>query len=187
MSIVIDVINGRKITKAMEKAIVRAVNKAAAKAKTAASKKVRSVYNIKARDLNPLMHLIRGRIGSARAGFLVESRYGLKLLYFQAKDIDPKGVRVKVKKTTGAKVLHHAFIAKMPSGHVNVFERTGKFTTAQRGRYKGKRRETIRSLYSVDPVVMFEKQATETVQQTLEIEFYRLFEKQLDYELGKIA
>ena len=184
---VVRIENAKLITKAMEKAIVRSVNKAVAKAKTAASRHVRTIYNIKARDLNPLIRKWNANKNHPSGGFYISSRQGLKLLHFQAKDIHPHGVKVKILKQRGTKNLKHAFIAQMPSGHVNVFQGTGKYGIAKKGRYQGKRREKIKSLYSVDPVTMFETKAVEVVEKTLRETFFKVFENQLDYELDRIA
>jgi hypothetical protein len=37
-----------------------------------------------------------------------------------------KGITVKVKKSGGRKLVRHAFIVTMPSGHVGVFTRDGR-------------------------------------------------------------
>lgn len=178
---------GKEVADAMRKAMVRALNKTVAKAKTASSKEVRKIYNIKAGDLNSKTKKYNANKNKMYAGFYITSRYGLKMLYFSAKDVYPGGVDVKIKMASGVKTLPHVFIARMPSGHINVFRSIkGEYTTPTKGKYAGKKgRSVVEGLYSVDPVKMYEKHGQKMVGKTFVKEYFPLFKKQLDFELSQ--
>jgi len=173
MAVIIKIQNAQKMIPAMKRGIASAVNKVMRKAYTASSKKVREVYNIKARDLKSKTKFNRAHINKSTSSFSV-SGGRLKLLYFQAKDNYPKGVTVKVKKTSGRKRLPDAFIERMPSGHVNVFRR------------KGKARLPLESLTTVGPVKMYEKEGEKVVEEVINRDLDNTIQHEIDFKLSRL-
>lgn len=106
-----------------QKAVIRALNKTAEQARTAASQEVRSAgYNIKASAIKKSFSIKRASSGNLVVTLKATGR-PIGLINYGARQTK-SGVSVQVK--SGRKVLRHAFIATMPSGHKGVFERTGK-------------------------------------------------------------
>lgn len=106
-----------------QKAVVRALNKTAEQARTAASQEVRAAgYNIKASAIKKSFSIKRASAGNLIVTLRATGR-PIGLINYGARQTK-SGVSVQVK--TGRKVLRHAFVATMPSGHNGVFERTGK-------------------------------------------------------------
>jgi hypothetical protein len=107
----------------IQQAAPRAINKTMMQARTQAVKEVRSAgYNIKASTVRKTFKLQRST-KSCLTAVLTSSGKPIALIDYGAKQTK-SGVSVVVK--NGRKVLRHAFLAKMRSGHVGVFQRTGK-------------------------------------------------------------
>lgn len=116
----------------------RAINRAAEAARTQAGRSVRETYTIKHRDVlntikikkasaNDLTADIRSR-GSARK--LMDFRVNPKAPQPRRKKL----VSVSVKKGSN-KSIKNGFVAKMTSGHMNVFARTSKKRLPIKGLY----------------------------------------------------
>jgi hypothetical protein len=106
-----------------QKAVIRALNKTATQARTAASQEVRGVgYNIKASAIKKSFTINRASRGNLVVVLKATGRQ-IPLINYGARQTK-SGVSFSVK--NGRKVLKHAFIATMQSGHLGVFERTGK-------------------------------------------------------------
>lgn len=175
------------IVPALQRAIASAVNKSMRKASTNASRTVREVYNIKARDIKKHVKFSRATKGRAVAAFFVDSRRRFKLLFFGARDLSPGGVSYQIKKGQGRKTLQHAFVARMPSGHLNIFKRTGKTSKASKGIYKGREREEIQGLYGPTVEAMFDSpKVIDGVGKTLTDSFFNLIEHETDFYLSRV-
>lgn len=110
---------------AFPKGTASALNKVAASTKTAASEAIRQIYNIKKSDVDRgIGKLSKARADNLRASIHVRGPR-LPLIYFAARQLKP-GVSVNVKRASGRKLIPHAFIADMKSGHRGVYERRGK-------------------------------------------------------------
>lgn len=113
-----------------EKALVRTLNRVAAKARVQSSRKVRETYNIKAKDLNDSTKVTQARRNNLMAEIVITGK-PIGLIKFDARPSTPtypppkQGLTYKIKKTSGRSKLPHAFIARMASGHIGVFERHG--------------------------------------------------------------
>ncbi len=104
------------------KAVARALNKTAEQARTEASRAVRDEgYGIKASAIKKSFSIQRATANTLLVT-LRATGAPIALINYGAKQIG-SGVSVNVK--TGRKVLKHAFVAKMKSGHTGVFVRAG--------------------------------------------------------------
>jgi hypothetical protein len=110
----------------MRPAIVRALNRTATTTRGQASREIRAVYNIKASAIREQIKLIRARRDNLTA-LLVASGKRIPLVDFTGQILPSartrKPVYVRVKRAGGRKIVRHAFIAKMASGHIGVFLR----------------------------------------------------------------
>ena len=104
-----------------EKAITRSLNKTINSVKTDASRKIREELTLLDKDVKRDLAVRRARRGELAAAVVVTVRR-TGLIKFRARQT-ARGVTVQVKRKGGRKLLAHAFIAKMPSGHRGVFER----------------------------------------------------------------
>lgn len=117
-------------------AAVRALNRAIDRTRTEAIRKLRETYNVKAGFLRNEAFFVRRATRNNLAAILRATGDRLRLIGFDAKQ-NKAGVSVAVKK--GArKTITHAFIARMPSGHLGVFARNADKTPI-RHRLYGKR------------------------------------------------
>lgn len=173
--------------KAIERAITSTVNKLTTRAQSAAKKAIRADYNIKAKDLTKKgtsnrqgLEVRRAKRGQEEA-FLLGFGGPLPLIHFGAtpstveKDIMRKrrrGVTVKVKKATGRSRLYHVFVARMPSGHVGLYER------------KGKTRNPIEQKYGPGIASMLKSKVPE-VRSTVEAAAPGVFAHELEYQIMK--
>jgi hypothetical protein len=103
-----------------------ALNKMIASVRTAASSEIRQGYNIRKKDIDPLMTVKKARSSDLEAVLTVRQQ-GLPASYFSPKQVKKKGggVTVKVKRSGGRTQLAKAFIATMRYGE-QVFIRTTK-------------------------------------------------------------
>jgi hypothetical protein len=101
-------------------AVMRALNRTADGLQTDASREIRKTYQIKAKDLTPAFRKEKATLQHLAA--FVEARGRPLPLYDFAARQNKTGVSVAIKKGN-RKTLKHAFIARMPSGHVGVFMR----------------------------------------------------------------
>ena len=175
------------ITNAWLTAVYRAMNKTMQKAKTNATKKIREKYNIKLKDLNPRIKKYSASRNRLTAGFFISEKQGLKFLFFKPTVSEKEGVKIVFRKDRAPQEFKHAFLAKMPSGHINIFERIGKSSDKYlptKGRYKGKGigRQKIKSLYSLDVADMFNYFGTKEIEKIIKKEYPDLFAAQLHYE-----
>lgn len=105
-----------------EKAMVRALNRAGDQSVTAASREIRRVYNVKASTARSQIK-VRDRARRGKLWFTIRIfSKRIPLMDFSPRQTKA-GVTVQVKKGGGRRLIRHAFIAKMPSGHIGVFVR----------------------------------------------------------------
>lgn len=138
--------------RAIARANVSMLNKVTAQAKTLASKTIRETYNIKASDLSEALKIEQANISRPSAALVGRGKAGIPLIQFGGKWTRPTMGKRKLKgSTVGAsvmvkkgnrKVIPGTFIAKMKSGHVGIFERTGK------------KRLPIRQLFGPQPALL---------------------------------
>ena len=172
-AIIIDAKDARKIPRAMRLATVSAINKAMGKARVAASKEVRQVYNIKAGDIKKALNITRANSKKMYSNHIISGKR-LLLSYFSPRQTK-KGVTVRIKKSSGRKVVQGAFEATMKTGHKGVFKR------------KGKSRLPIRELTTLDLPTMYDLRAERVFDKTISSEFNKIFDHEFNYRLSKIA
>lgn len=118
----------------LEKAKIRALNKVAAQAKVAASKEIRATgYNMKAAAIKQKITIKRASSGNAVVVIKCSGR-PIPLIQFGARETRA-GVSVSVKH--GRKIIRHAFVATMPSGHQGVYVRVGNQHKKISGKWHG--------------------------------------------------
>jgi hypothetical protein len=107
-----------------------------------------------------------------------ENKVGL--IYYKTKATKRKGVYVEVIKGSEEQ-LRHAFQATMPSGHTGIFQRTGRFKIAIKGRYKGRKREVIKELYGPSLSKIFSrKEIMERIKNYVREELSKQLERQVE-------
>jgi hypothetical protein len=93
-----------------------------------------------------------------------------------------QGVRVRVNATSGFKLLPSAFMRRLSTGHLGVFQRTGTF-----GRRGNPKLERIRELWTTRiSDAMSDVGAVDKVQTKAMERFGAVFEKNLERELAKM-
>ncbi len=128
------------LPKQVEQAEVAAINKIAAQAFTQASRSIREEYNLKAKDLAKAIKKIAAtrRAGQQRMFAMISAKgWPIPLYKFEARPQLPpsqmgipvskrRPVTVKVLKGGSRIALKSGFLAKMRTGHIGIFRRTGK-------------------------------------------------------------
>lgn len=117
----------KDIPGAAPKAMSSAIQRAAETARTEAARKVREKYYVRHSDVISTIKIYRV---SALSANVVSRGHAVSLSKFQVTPTRPQPKRkapivVRVKRGEGGPVKH-AFVAKMNSGHIGVFQRAGK-------------------------------------------------------------
>ena len=159
-----------------ERAVARVSNRAAAGVRTDAVKEVRKEYTVKATTVRKSFTVKKAGTNVLKAA-AVSSGPRLGLIHFGARPGKPNGKRtpVSVQISKTRKVVKNAFVARMPSGHVGVYERSGKF-----GRNGKKYLERIRTLYTLAVPSMASK---DEVEEEIRLNAYKRFSKDLYHEI----
>jgi hypothetical protein len=111
----------RGIPRELPRIISRAINKTITPARTEVSQGIRQEINIKAGDVKDKIELKKASTKRWEASISLSHKL-IPIMDFGAK-MTKKGVSFKVYKSGGRKLMLHAFIAKMKSGHEGVFRR----------------------------------------------------------------
>lgn len=174
-----------------EKATVRALNRAGDQSVTAASREIRRVYNLSAGAAKSQIK-VRDRARKGKPSFTIRI-FGkrIPLIEFSARQTRA-GVTVAVKK--GArKLIPHAFIATMKSGHRGVFVRSfGSGAISGRHLFRFGRGSRIRPAFDPDlpiaelktlsvPRMFLEKTVRSAVSRIAMESFRRNFEQQIKF------
>ena len=186
----------------VRKAANAALNRVAASGRTEASKIIRQGYNIKASRINQFLKLaIRAR-GYSMEAVISGRGLGIALAYFDARQQGYKllgegagrmrttallrtgrkrgDVTVRVKRTSGRKVLHgehgnKPFLATTKSGKIVIWER------------KGKARFPVVGFVGPGVGGLFgSRKIMQAVKQMILKRWEQEFKHQLDYQLGRI-
>ncbi|VFQ46911.1 phage tail protein [Desulfoluna butyratoxydans] len=158
-------------------AVCKSLNRAANGVKTDAAKEARTVYNVKATAVKKTCKLFKATHSNLDASAVFTGE-GIPLYAFAPKSSKPNvyvkaGITVKVK--AARKKVRGGFVARMPSGHVGVFKRTGKF-----GRRKIEELEKFRELKSTSIPQMLNNPK---VKSALQVKAAQRFTKNLDHEM----
>lgn len=138
-------------------AIVRSLKRAATSAQAVAARAIAEDMAIKQGDVKKAMEIKQGRVESEHTIALEVTGARIPLIAW-VRNPQP-GVRrrggVSSRLPGGTGRFPHAFIARMASGHIGVFERTGEQRrTVRRGR---KRDESIKEKFGPSIVGVFSK------------------------------
>ena len=171
-----------RLSDPMLKAARRVINRLLVRGRKIGSQRVRAKYNIKAGDLNKST-ILRRMTGRALEGQLIIRGRPLRVYYFGARQV-ARGTRIRIKKSTGSKIIRSAFIAEMPSGLIQVWLREGEPRVMTKGRYAGERRQPIRQLFTISPAKMFEVEAEQAIEKMVHTEAGPMFRRELQYYLG---
>lgn len=160
---------------AAPKAIANAVNRAAETARTEASRKVRELYYIKHGDVISTI-IIKKATPSDIAAAVVSRGSPIALTKFRVTPRQPRRAPVIARvKRGGGGLVASAFVARMGSGHVGVFNRVGtaRFPIVQR--YGP---SVPQMLGSPTVTAWVEQKAKEKLNQRLDHEINRILEGQ---------
>lgn len=123
---------------AAQKAAAHAINRATQTAKSAAATEARKSYVIKHGDVLKTITIRKASPGDLTAA-VVSRGHVVALPKFRVTPRQPqptrkKPIQVRVKRNDGGGPINSAFVAKMRSGHIGVFNRTGgkRFPIIQR-------------------------------------------------------
>lgn len=131
-----------KVELGLEKAATRAINKTLKNGARITSQMVSGAFNITQSEVLDQLTMRRATYSNVKGELNFTGRGSLPLLRYVVGSADPvptmpkyfktpqaervKGVKVKIKKASGVTTLKSAFLARMDSGHVGVFERVDK-------------------------------------------------------------
>lgn len=163
------------VQKNVPKAFVSALNRVATGLRTEAVRKVRETYVVKAGDVRQTIKITKANMSRMEL-ILVSRGRSLPLIRFRTNPSrppirPPRMLRAQVKKSGSKKSIPGAFVARMQSGHVGVFERHGS------------RRLPIRQLYGPAVPVMLNESR---VQRHLQEEAQRRMIQRLDHEINRV-
>jgi hypothetical protein len=189
--------------KLVEASAVRALNRTATTVRAEAAKLIRQRYNIKSSVIKAQMRIIRARRGNLTAEVIAFGRKRIPLIEFAVGNVALHGikfrashgnlrvaasgfgrkrplVRTKVLHQQGTKTWRHAFVARMPTGHVGIFERTGQFK--RRGDPK---LEKIKQLFGPNiPQTFTHRSIRAAMRRVAEQRFITEFERDLRFRAG---
>lgn len=160
-----------KVPKEFEKAVKMAENRAIESARTEATRQATKTYETKQASIRSSIDLIKGK------GMLISRGSPLPLYDFK---VNPKTPRTRATMTArvkrgGGGTIDRGFIARMKSGHVGVFERTGELTRTGR--------ERIRELYSPSAAQMV---GEDTVMDATTQRAKEVFEERILHEVDRV-
>ena len=162
-----------------KKAIVRALNRAAKSVQVQAAREIREAgYNLKASRIKKALTVRQANANVLQAGIRAIGR-PISLYEYGARSTS-KGVSVNVKE--GRKLIKHAFIATMPTGHTGVFMRKPGVIQGKRGKMI-QARALGHELFGPAIPSMF---VSEIVTRAMTSKLSEQFPKELDHELGRL-
>lgn len=177
----------RSIPNGHKRAMSGAINRTLQHGRTLIKKEIMAELNV---TQKAVMRNITVRKGSPSSpgGSIKVSRTPIKLGEYHHKKV-AEGVSVKVRKSKGAEVIKHAFIATMPSGHTGVFKRfpdakAKKVMTAKGWRWHGLK---IKELYgpTVVGVLAGKPGVAQKIQKDLEADFGKNLNSQVSRLLAE--
>ncbi len=162
---------------AFGKAIYTTINKLLVKARRAVAKSVQGEYNVKLGMLTKKIK-IRKAFKGMHAGYMSLRSNKLKLHAFSTTK-RKEGISVMVRRSTGRHLIKHAFVAQMPSGHINVWLRyKDKYMV------KHPKKQQLKGLFSTSPSAMIYTVGDEAFKKVVKQETSTVFKSQLKYYLG---
>lgn len=160
-----------QLNRALNNAGRSAINKILIQGRNIASRKVRDVYNVKAKILKDNTVIRRASNRSLEGQLIIRGRK-LPLIAFGARKVR-RGTTVRVKKSSGRKLIRHAFIATMPSGKVHVWMR------------RGPGRLPIDAKFTISPAGMFENEGVKAFEDLMQRKLPATIDHELQYYLER--
>lgn len=158
------------VDRLLPQATARALNRTATTVRAQATRRIRERYNLKAGVIRAQLRINRADRNRLTAEVIASGR-PIPLIEFSARQTRA-GVSVRVIRGQ-RKVRRHAFIAKMHTGHVGVFERTSS------------KRLPIKELFSVSLPVAFARKEILAALEQVAVERFRIeFERELRFRAG---
>ncbi len=114
----------------LNRAVPRAMNWIGDRGRTAVSRAIRTRYTVKAKAVNNALVVIKAKPGVFEVTIRAAGR-PIAIINFSARQTKA-GVTVNV--MNGRKLFPHAFLAKMPTGHVGVYDRKPGTQLGKRGK-----------------------------------------------------
>jgi hypothetical protein len=164
----------RNIPGAAKRAAANAINRASESARTEAARKVRELYYIKQSDVTSTIKLYRATpedlssVVVSRGNLLALSKF--RVTPSQPQPNRRRPIIVRVKRGSGG-IITGAFVARMSSGHIGVFNRIGKT-----------RLPIIQRYGPSVPQMLGNPSVTNWVEQKA----YETLDKRLDHEINRI-
>lgn len=168
----------------IDTATVRTLNKVVDRVATAAAREMKSAgYNLKISDIKKGLTKQKATANNLTAR-VVASGKPIPLIRYSARQTN-KGVTVNV--LNGRKLIAHAFIATMPSGHTGVFIRqgTGRHKRVTKGSKTSWHALPIKELFGPGvPDGLANRSVQEALQRVVETSFADVFAQQVKYLSG---
>jgi hypothetical protein len=175
--------------KSIDKAISRAALRAAEAGKTEAKRQIANEYTLPSSKIAKGLAAKQLKEGAQLRIFstvqaLIDFQHKPKVSMPPAKG----PVQVQVRKGDGSSELGHAFVAKIPSGHIGIFEREGEKRKSKdtHGREiaSSKEKDHIQELQGPSIVGMFK--ANENVHASVEGVIRETFDKRIVHEVERL-
>jgi hypothetical protein len=150
----------QRLAQAFPKAAVSSLNRVGKSTRTQISSLIREKYNIKKSDLDKTIGKPWKAIPSDLRSKIIIKGSPTPVFKFGGKPSVPKqraSVSVMIRRGRRISISrYHAFVAKMSSGHIGIFYRTGEKVIPTKGRYEpaGIFREKIQEIYTLSTADM---------------------------------
>lgn len=161
----------------------RTINELLRKVRTQSTKRVRQVYNIPAAEMKKSFTLTFAKNRNPEGLVRIRAkRLPLDIFAPRPRKVQTKrgvryGVSVRVKKSSGRKLVTGGFVGKFKSGKT-IYTRTDKAINQ-------KKRFPIQRKYTLSPAKMFTKEAEKGMFQLIEKEMPELFHRNLQFFLRR--
>lgn len=170
----------------VQKATESALARAGKSGQAIAAREVGKQYHLKTSDFKKYTKSNQrvNRTGNEISVSLSFRGFHVPLIRFKTSVTSSGLIRSQVMRNSTAGVLRHVFQQEMESGHIGLFERTGVHKINSKGKYAGKRRETIEQLYgpSVPQMMGANTQLADAVGSNIE----RVFTERMEHEITAI-
>lgn len=160
-----------QFNRALDSAGRSTINKMLTQGRTAAIRRIRQEYNVKAKLLRDYTYIRRATNRSGEGSLTIRGRR-LPLILFSPSQ-RAKGVSIRVKKSTGRKLIYHGFIQPSDRGIVHLWTRTGPT------------RYPIQPKFTISPAGMFEQEGAAAFEDLIETKMPTTFEHELEYFLTR--
>lgn len=173
-----------------EKVLKPALNRGLTAGKTAFNKQIKAVYDVSPAVISQYSTMGYKKVEMRSDGLIGSIEFAGRVIPLYKFNVSPetptygkKNVEVSVKRGS-AGVSRHGFIAQMDSGHLGMFERSGKWKAKDRaGIENTKHNEKIKERYGPSVPRMAENAV---VLQTVEDRVNEVINKRIEHEVDRI-